>query len=432
MRRIIGTILNKSLIIAVGNFFAALSMAGIKLYLIRGPKIIYAQYSFIYANYQTFQLLGLFSINLVIMSLVTKLQRKDKKIAYLINSLMIVIVFSFLSIFFFIFYFAKYDYEIIILLFFSLAYLFDNINYVFIFFFLGCKKVSLGSLLMSLMGILKLSLTLIFGISSATSLYQLSLVFLISSIALTFIIFVYSIVTIIKQSNSSIKSIIKNFYTFYDFSTVKILFFNGFFVLIISVCYSGYVSLNYILTEQFIGIESLAYIDPAFMLVNFVKIALNAIIQAIIIYSGLLSPKKLLKSALLYFVIPVALLSAVYYLSYTSIGFYGLIFSFVFGFSDQMLEKSIAIMSLSLPFQIIYSIGLGYGQGKIRNKNLSLISVISLLIGVLITYFLLLFGTFYSSLWGYLFYSVILGLFHILFLLYGYNSKDEHFLVSNS
>ena len=91
-------IISSTSILSIGHFTSALSMAGLKIFLLYISAGVYPEYSYIYTYYMTFQLIGLFNIHLI---LLTKMSNKDESthsnLTLLLNALVVTAVLSILS-----------------------------------------------------------------------------------------------------------------------------------------------------------------------------------------------------------------------------------------------------------------------------------------------------------------------------------------------
>jgi len=420
MKFLLKKIFSSTLFLSFGNLLFAISFALIKILLIRISPFVYTEYSVIYVNYQSFQLFGLFSVNLVLLSVISDIKDEKESIKFLYNSIALVAALSTISVSVFICFLLYNHFSFTIGLLFGITYFFDNQNFLLVFYLIGKKKEKSGSFLLALIGILKAILMFISAYLFQLTLEKIGMIFFVSSLALLGIILVFYR---FRFKDVMQVAYLKKIKINYIFQIVK----QSFFVLVISLTYSIFIQYDYLLTVNYFGKMELLFIDPAFMLLNFIKVGLNALIQAIIVYSSFIVGRNLLKKVSIFVFFPFTVFATLYLILTEYINFDNIIFQFLFGISDKKLEQNMAILILAVAFQILYSTGLGYGQGIRKYKKLCLFSVLSLVLAVIVSFILFYFRVPHSTVIGYTIYSFFLAVFYSLFLYFNKkpSSKKE-------
>ena len=251
MKNLFLRVIGSTSILSIGHLVSALSMAGIKIFMLYFYSDIFPRYSYIYSYYLTFQLIGILNIHLVLLAKISnKDSNKYSNISLLMNSLLATAVFSTLSSIIFISIMSFSGYLFLEILPLVITLILENLSFIFISYTISNKKFIISSFLISLSGGLKIGMLVILNLFREITLTILGISFLIESLIL---LALSGLIVLLpywgKFRINTIKSLIK-------VDIIKSIIFSGFLILIVSLSYSVFTNIDYYFTKNLVGLES--------------------------------------------------------------------------------------------------------------------------------------------------------------------------------
>ena len=410
---------SQSAILSVGTIFVAVSLFLFKIiFYQKSEPLFYSEFLLAYSIYLFYQIFGFLNVGNPLSNDINKIKddTENSKTVFIMNAIYLVLIFSLISNILLMINLLLLKINWTIILVFLAVMFFSNVNLVFITFYRGMEKIVLSSILLIIKGILKP--IILFSLSYVMTLTatNIALSFLIAEIV-AFLVSVIAFTIWYKKNNFSFQKFQ------FNFSIFKVYFYQGFLLVVISLCIQGFRSILFIILSNQHSEEILGFVDVPITFLAFALAFFNNIGLMLAVKSNQFNTKKKFAKFLFAQIFSISVLIVVIYeIIANFIQLDETVLQFIFDLDGGILARGLMILLPSLPFLVVFYISSGYQQGKRKYYGVTLAAIFSFILSIPPGYFLIKFLLVDGALISLNIFSVLLAIFTVVIT---FNDKIE-------